>query len=77
MLKFLFGQRDGRAVQKSQRDVITSLLADLNTAVMAMPEKPSVTINPNTGEIGLELPDQMPDEALALPAPTVETKDAA
>ncbi len=79
MLKFLFGQKNAAAVEKSQREVITSLLADLNTAVMSMPEKPVVAINPNTGEISLELPEQMPDEALALPAPDLaeDTKAAA
>ena len=40
--------------------------------MVLMVTKPKVTIDPATGTVAIELPDQMPDEALALPAPSPE-----
>ncbi|MGB1235615.1 MAG: hypothetical protein ACPG5U_07770 [Planktomarina sp.] len=78
MLKFLFGRKNAVTVKPTQREVITSLLDDLNAALEAMPEKAPITYDPATGRITLTLPEQMVDEALALPAPeAVEEAKAA
>lgn len=71
MLKFLFGGKS-RAAKTTQRDTIVALLGDVNAIIDGMSEKPKITIDPNTGAISLDLPEQMPDEALALPAPDPE-----
>jgi hypothetical protein len=34
-----------------------------------LPDMPAVTINPVTNEVSFALPENFPDEALALPAP--------
>ena len=54
---------------ETQRETIERALAEVNGVVAMMAEKPLVTINPATGAVTLSLPEQMPDEALALPAP--------
>jgi hypothetical protein len=36
-------------------------------------DKPRLTVDMETGELTLDLPEQMPDEALALPAPAGDT----
>lgn len=54
---------------ETQRETIERVLAEVNGVVAEMVEKPLVTINPATGAVSLALPEQMPDEALALPAP--------
>ena len=73
------------AVKETQRQTLERALAEVNEVVALMADKPKVTFDPVSGGFSLELPDQMPDEALALPAPsedeveqdTVESKDAA
>ena len=47
-------------------------MAEVNDIVVLMVTKPKVTIDPATGTVAFELPDQMPDEALAFPAPSPE-----
>jgi len=70
MLRFLFGTKPTAAAKpETQREAFARLLADLNAALAELPEKPKVTIDPATGGIELHLPEQLPDEALALPAP--------
>lgn len=68
MIKFLFG-RKGSATQENQRAIATRALNELNAVLSAMPERPAVTVDLSTGRIDVALPDQMPDEAPALPAP--------
>ncbi len=68
MLNFLFGGKT-KTVKVTQRESVETLLGDLNSILATMSDKPKVTIDPNTGTIALDLPEQMPDEALALPAP--------
>jgi hypothetical protein len=41
----------------------------LNAEIAELPEKPAVTITPETGALSFEMPEQFPDEALALPKP--------
>jgi len=44
-------------------------------AIAALPEKPRLIIDPATGELEADLPETLPDEALALPAPDAKTTD--
>lgn len=69
MFKFLFARKDGEVKQETQRDVATRALDELNTVLSGLDPKPAVQINMATGQIDVTWPDQMPDEALALPAP--------
>ena len=73
MFKFLFEKVGGKAVGKvkieSQRDTVVRTVEELNSVLALMVQKPVVGLDLNTGLISIELPDQMPDEALALPAP--------
>jgi len=72
MLKFLFRGREKSAVVETQRQRLERIVTELNDAIDGLPVKPRVTLDPVTGHIELHLPEQLPDEALALPAPTQE-----
>ncbi len=76
MFKFLFARKDGEVKQESQREVAERALEELNTILSGLDPKPAVQINMATGQIDVTWPDQMPDEALALPAPAEGTSDA-
>ena len=65
-----------KAVTENQRQTIERALGEVNEIVALMGDKPKVTIDPATGSVTLSLPDQMPDEALALPAPEPAAEDA-
>ncbi len=70
MLRFLFGGRkEEEAKVETQRETFTRLVTELNELMDGMAEKPKVTIDPNDGSLAFDLPETMPDEALALPAP--------
>ena len=69
MFKFLFGQKSGSAKVENQRQTVERALAEVNEIFAKMADKPVVRVDLNTGQIAVDLPDQMPDEALALPAP--------
>lgn len=77
MLKFLFGGRGQPAIIETKRQSFERLVAELNAAIDELPEKPKVTLDPATGHVAFELPEQMPDEALALPKPVEDAPDAA
>lgn len=78
MFKFLFGRRVTEdATPETMREQLSRALAEVNGLVAQLDPKPAVTLDPATGEISLALPDQMPDEALALPAPEETTADVA
>ena len=83
MLKFLFSKVGGKAKIETQRGTVTRAVEELNSVLALMADKPVVGVDLNSGLITVDLPDQMPDEALALPAPEVvdetveEIKDAA
>ncbi|WP_390911217.1 hypothetical protein [Pseudosulfitobacter sp. SM2401] len=70
MFKQLFEKFAATKPNETQRETITRALAEVNEVVSGLSVKPMITIDPETGAIELALPDQMPDEALALPAPT-------
>jgi hypothetical protein len=70
MLKFLFGgKKTPEAVPETDREQFKRLTTDLNALIDTLPVKPKVTLDPATGRVTLEEPEQFADEALALPAP--------
>ena len=70
MFKLLnFGPFKGKVAVESQRQKFTRALEELNEVVEALADKPQITFDPQSGRIDFALPDQFPDEALALPAP--------
>ena len=55
-------------------------LGEINSVLAELDAKPKLSFDPATGALELELPEQMPDERLALPAPEAypnEDKEAA
>lgn len=69
MFKFLFGKTGAKTVIETQRQTVERALGELNTVLALMADKPVVGVDLNTGVITVDLPEQMPDEALALPSP--------
>ncbi|MEM9317896.1 MAG: hypothetical protein AAGA70_02700 [Pseudomonadota bacterium] len=80
MLNFLFRRRTASAEPEvkieTQRETFTRLVEEMNASLDKLADKPAVTIEPATGRISFALPEQFPDEALALPGPD-EGEDAA
>ncbi|MDC1229393.1 MAG: hypothetical protein QNK87_07660 [Octadecabacter sp.] len=72
MFKFLFEKVGGKAKIETQRDTVVRTVEELNSVLALMADKPVVGVDLNTGLITVDLPDQMPDEALALPAPSAD-----
>ncbi len=71
MLRRLFGfARAGATAPETQRQAFKRLMTDLNEAMEQLPEKPRFVFDPNSGQLELLLPDILPDETLALPAPS-------
>ncbi len=78
MFKFLFG-RKGEVVEakvETQREAFGRVVEELNGLIAQQSEKPKITLDPATGFVSFALPEQLADEALALPAPEdpAETK---
>ncbi|PIE18295.1 MAG: hypothetical protein CSA65_05135 [Proteobacteria bacterium] len=72
MFKFLFRRKSDQSVEvtkETQRETLLRAIGEVNEITATLDDKPAVTVDPNTGAITLTLPEQMPDEALALPAP--------
>ena len=70
MFKFLFGKKGAaKAVIETQRETVTRTVEELNAILALMADKPKIGVDLNTGMLTVDLPEQMPDEALALPAP--------
>lgn len=69
MLKFLFGRKEATVKALTQRESFAQALSTLNALIDAQSPKPKITIDPATGHVDLILPEQLADEALALPAP--------
>lgn len=78
MLNFLFKRRGAKVEVKpeTQREAFERLVGELNALMDKEGEKPSITIAPATGHISLGLPEQLSDEALALPAPSADEVSA-
>ncbi|MBU2980875.1 hypothetical protein KO498_03520 [Lentibacter algarum] len=73
MLKNLLAKMT-KSPAETQRQTVERALAEINAVMGDMDVKPKLSFVPDTGEISLELPEQMPDEALALPAPGLEAE---
>ena len=72
MLNFLFRRRADATVEvktETQREAFTRIVEELNALLDKEGVKPAVTFEPATGHITFKLPEQLSDEALALPAP--------
>ena len=82
MFKFLFSKAGAKPAE-TQRETIERALGEVNSVLALMADKAKVSVDLNSGLIEVDLPEQMPDEALALPAPeegeetTGEVKQAA
>ncbi|WP_420863321.1 hypothetical protein [Algirhabdus cladophorae] len=75
MLRFIFGKKDTPTVKtETQRESFERVMAELNELIADQPVKPSLTVDFTSGRLSLDLPEQLADEALALPAPA-ETQD--
>ena len=72
MFKFLFG-KSKVPLKETQRETMSRAIAEVNGLLALMPERPKLGVNLDTGFIEIELPERMPDEALALPAPELES----
>jgi hypothetical protein len=74
MFKFLFRRKAGaEPAQETQRETLERAIGEINEIMTGLADKPKLTVDMETGGLTLELPEQMPDEALALPAPAGET----
>lgn len=72
MFKFLFGKSATpvpQPVLETQRETLTRALREVNEILVTLTPRAKITVYPDEGTISVTLPDQMPDEALALPAP--------
>ncbi|QQA43746.1 hypothetical protein [Pelagovum pacificum] len=74
MFKFLFGRKSDvpQVVRETQRETIERALGEINEITALMDPKPKFVVDGQTGHLELDLPDQLPDEALALPSPADE-----
>ncbi|MCC5965974.1 MAG: hypothetical protein JJU24_07540 [Natronohydrobacter sp.] len=71
MFKFLFGAKDSKPEVKreTQRETVMRAQKELNDILAGLSPKAKITIYPEEGTFTISLPEQMPDEARALPAP--------
>ncbi len=71
MFKFLFGAKADAPVvkQETQRETVERAQRELNEILATLTPKPRITVYPEEGTFTIDLPEQMPDEAKALPAP--------
>lgn len=79
MFKFLFRRRADNTVEatpETQRETLLRALGEVNEITARLDPKPAVTVDPATGMISLALPEQLPDEALALPSPGADAADS-
>lgn len=69
MFKFLFRKKEVEVVKETQRETVERAVQELNEILGGMAVKAKVSVDLESGLLGVDLPEQMPDEALALPAP--------
>ena len=65
---------------EAQRARVERALGEINSVLAELDVKPKLSFDPATGALELDLPEQMPDERLTLPAPEAdpnEDKEAA
>ena len=63
-------------IKESQRARFERLVEELNAEIAELPEKPAITITPETGALSFDMPEQFPDESLALPKPETAASSA-
>lgn len=78
MFKFLFGKKDKAPEVKieTQRETVLRAQKELNDILITLSPKARITVCPEDGSFEIDLPEHMPDEALALPAPTPDATPA-
>ena len=76
MWRLIMGKPREEAKVETQRETFERLTKELGELMATMPIKPIVTIDPNTGIVSFEAPEQFQDEALSLPAPEKDEADA-
>lgn len=71
MFKFLFGNKASapEIKRETQRETLVRAQREINEILATLSPKPKITLYPEEGTLTIELPEQMPDEAKALPAP--------
>lgn len=71
MFKFLFGNKAAapEIKRETQRETILRAQAEINEILVQLTPKARITVYPEEGSFTIDLPEQMPDEAKALPAP--------
>ena len=76
MFKFLFGNKANAPEMKreTQRETVERAQGEINEILATLSPKPRITIYPEEGTFTIELPEQMPDEAKALPSPEAPKK---
>lgn len=55
--------------RETQRETVERAQKELNEILAMLTPKAQITIYPDEGTLTIDLPEQMPDEAKALPAP--------
>ncbi len=75
MFKFLFGNKASapEIKRETQRETLVRAQREINEILATLSPKPKITLYPEEGTFTIELPEQMPDEAKALPAPKPAT----
>ena len=74
MFKFLFGTAEkviAAPAAETQRQTVERAVRELNDVLVTLSPKARITVYPDEGTISVALPDQMPDERLALPKPQI------
>ena len=71
MFKFLFGNKASapEIKRETQRETVLRAQAEINEILVQLTPKARITVYPEEGSFTIDLPEQMPDEAKALPAP--------
>ena len=78
MFKFLFGRASKTpevVVRETQRETVARALRELNDVLTTLSPRAGIHVDLQSGTLSVDLPDQMPDEAKALPAPDKQTTD--
>lgn len=72
MFKFLFGRTSKKPeviVRETQRETVMRTVRELNEILSGLSPRATISVDLQHGTLSIELPEQMPDEAKALPAP--------
>ncbi|MGP9790186.1 hypothetical protein [Roseinatronobacter sp. NSM] len=80
MFKFLFGKSAKEPeviIRETQRETVERALKEMNDILTALSPRAAVTVDMQHGTVSIQLPEQMPDEAKALPAPAPASDDTA